>query len=119
MRKVWEIDNHNFPIVWVLFSNRIPILWYTSAYGKCMGFPYTYTYGKCNETHGMGNVWEIDTQTFPIVWVLFFPSDSHPLVYFSIWEMHGFPHKFPRVQENATKPVVWGKSGKSIMILFP
>ena len=39
---------------------------------------------------------------FTLVWVLF----SHPMVYFSI------PHKFPTVQENATKPMVWGKSGK-------
>ena len=36
-----------------------------------------------------------------------------------IWEMHGFPHKFPTVRENATKPMVWGKSGKLILILFP
>ena len=47
----------------------------------------------------------------------FLPSDSHPMVYFSIWEMHGFSHKFPTVQENATKPMVWGKSGKLILIL--
>ena len=46
---------------------------------------------------------------FTLVWVLF----SHPMVYFSI------PHKFPTVQENATKPMVWGKSGKQILILFP
>ena len=25
------------------------------------------TTGKCNKTNGMGNVWEIDTDTFPIV----------------------------------------------------
>ena len=36
-----------------------------------------------------------------------------------IWEMHGFLHKFPTVRENATKPMVWGKPGKSITILFP
>ena len=29
---------HTFPIVLVLFSHPIPILWYTSAYGKCIGF---------------------------------------------------------------------------------
>ena len=32
--------------------------------------------------------------------------------------MHGFPHKFPTVPENATKPMVWGKSGKSIIITW-
>ena len=48
----------------------------------------------------------------------FFPSDSHPVVYFSIWEMHGFPHQFPIVQENATKLIVWGEPGKYVLILF-
>ena len=36
-----------------------------------------------------------------------------------IWEVHGFPHKFPTVRENAIKPMVWRKSGKLILILFP
>ena len=36
----------------------------------------------------------------------FSPHDSHPMVYFFIWEMHGFPHQFPIVQENATKIIV-------------
>ena len=31
--KVWEIDNHTFPRVWMLYSHLILILWYTSAYG--------------------------------------------------------------------------------------
>ena len=26
--------------------------------------------------------------------------------------MHGFSHQFPTVRENATKLIVWGKSGK-------
>ena len=33
--------------------------------------------------------------------------------------MHGFPHQFPTIQENATKPMVWEKSGKLILIFFP
>ena len=48
----------------------------------------------------------------------FFSSDSQPVVYYSIWEMHGFPHKFPTVWENATKSMVWGKSGKLVLIIF-
>ena len=32
--------------------------------------------------------------------------------------MHGFFHQFPTVQEIAAKPIVWGKSGKLILILF-
>ena len=49
----------------------------------------------------------------------FFLSNSHPMVYFSIWEMYGFPHKFPTVRENAAKAMAWEKSGKLILILFP
>ena len=30
-----------------------------------------------------------------------------------------FPHKFSTVRENATKSMIWGKSGKLILILFP
>ena len=138
------------------------------SYGKCMGFPINFPQYKCNRTHGMGKVQETDTHTFPIVWVLFshpmvyfsiwemhgfshrfptvwdnaikpivwgslghrysyfshsmgafFSSGSHPMIYFSIWEMHGFPHKFPTIRENATKPMAWGKSGKLIPTLFP
>ena len=84
------------------------------------GFPITsHSTGKCNKTYSMEKVWEIDNHTFPIVWVLFFPFDSHPMVYFSIWEMYGFSHKFALVRENTTKPMVWGKSRKLILILFP
>ena len=49
----------------------------------------------------------------------FFSTGSHPMIYFRIWEMHGFSHKFPTIQENATKPMAWGKSGKLIPIHFP
>ena len=49
----------------------------------------------------------------------FFALDSHPMVYFIIWEMHGFTHQFPTVRENARKPIVWGEPGKLVLILFP
>ena len=38
----WEIDTHTFPEAWVVFPHKIPILWYTSSYGKCMGFPINF-----------------------------------------------------------------------------
>ena len=44
---------------------------------------------------------------------------SHPIIYLIIWEMHGFSHQFPIVRENATKPIVWRKPGKLVIILFP
>ena len=40
------------------------------------------------------------------------------MVYFIIWEMHGFTHQFPTVQENATKPIAWGEPEKLVLILF-
>ena len=65
---------------------------------------YEESLGNCNSyfSHSMG---------------VFFPSDPHPTVYFTIWEMHAFPHPFPIVQENATKPIVWGEPGKLVLIL--
>ena len=118
--KVWEIDTRTFPIVWVLFSHQIPILWYSSSYGKCMGFPINFSqYGKMqqNPLNGvnLGN------------WYLYFPHsmgdfstyDSHPMVYFIIWEMHRFPHQFLIVWGNATKLFEWGEPGKQVLTLFP
>ena len=49
----------------------------------------------------------------------FFPLNSHPMVYFITWEMHGFPHHFSITWENAAKPIVWGEPGKLVFILFP
>ena len=49
----------------------------------------------------------------------FFPFDSHPMAYFIIWEMHGFPYQFPTLRENVTKPTVRGEPGKLVLILFP
>ena len=42
MGRTWEIGNHTFLKVWVLFSYPIPILWYTLAVEKCMGFPINF-----------------------------------------------------------------------------
>ena len=120
MGKVWEIDNHTFPIVWVLFSHPIPILWYTSAYGKCMGFPINFTqYGKMEQNPWYGESLGNRQSYFSHSMGVFFPSNSHPMVYFSIWEIHGFPHQFLIVCENATKSFVWGEPGKLLLMLFP
>ena len=74
---------------------------------------------KCNKTCAMGKVRKIDTHTFPIVWVLFLPLDFHPMVYFILRDMHGFRYQFHTLQQNTTRPMVWGKTGKLILILFP
>ena len=48
----------------------------------------------------------------------FFPLDSHPVVYFIICEMHGFPRQFPITWENAAKSIKLGEPGKLIPIFF-
>ena len=89
----WEIDTHTFPIIWVLFPIRFP------SYGIL---------------HYMKNAGV--SQSISLLGA-FFPLDSHPMVCFIIWKMHGFPHQFLIVRENATKPIVWGEPGKLVLIL--
>ena len=114
------IDTHTFFIVWVLFSHSIPILWYTSLYEKCMGFSMNFPqYAKMQQNPWYGeSLWNWYSYFFHSIGA-FFPSDSHPMVYFIIWEMHGFPHQFLIVRENATKLTVWDETGKLVLILFP
>ena len=44
----------------------------------------------------------------------FFPLDSHPMVYFVICEIHGFPHQYLIAWENGTKPIEMGEPGKLV-----
>ena len=84
------------------------------------GFPHKFPTVRENATKPI--VWG---KSWKLILILshsmgaFFPLDSDPLVYFTKWEMHRFPHQFPIVQENATKPIVWGEPGKLVLILFP
>ena len=91
-----------------------------SPYGKCMGFPLNFPqYGKMQQNPWYGG------KSGKLILILFrqdrcfFQLDSYLMVYFSVWEMHEFSHKFPTLRENITKPMVWKKSGKLIVILFP
>ena len=68
------------------------------SYGVTLGNWYSYF------SHSMG---------------YFAPYDSQPVVYFIKWEMHGFPYQFAIVQENTTKPIVWGEPGKLALLPFP
>ena len=120
MGEVWEIDAHTFPIIWVLFSHPIPIQRYTSSYGKCMGFPINFPqYGKMQQNpwygESLGNWYSYFSHSMGAI----FQSDSHPMVYLIIREMHGFSHQFLIVRENATKPTVSAEPGKLVLILFP
>ena len=67
-----------------------------------------------SKTHQLGKTWDIGSHTFSIKWVLFFPLNSHPVVYFIIWEMHEFSHQFSIVWENTGKPNEWKKPEKLV-----
>ena len=72
MRRTWEIGTRTFPIVQVLFSHSIPILWYLHYVGNAWVFPsICHSSKNSNKTHRMGRTRETGTHTFPIVWVLF------------------------------------------------
>ena len=81
-RRTWETGAHTFPIEWALF------------------FHYR---GKIHQNNQMSIAWEISSHTFSVVWV-FFQLHSHPVVYFIIRKVLGFPHQFPIAWENVTKP---------------
>ena len=80
------------------------------------GFPHQFPIVQENATKSIiwRRTWEIGTQTCSIVWVLFFPLDSHFVVYFITWEMHVSSHQFPITWEKTAKPIEWGKSGKLV-----
>ena len=101
MGKTWEISNHTFPIVWVPFSLPIPILWYTSSYGKSMGFSINFPqFGKMQQNLSyradLGNWYSYFSHSRGA----FFPFNSHPVVY---EKYIGFPINFPqheKIQQN-------------------
>ena len=118
MRRTWETGNYTFPMIWLLFSDQIPLLWYTSLHGKCMGFLVNFPqHGKMQQNPL--NVKILGNQ-FPLFpqYRCFFPLDSQPVVYFIVWEMHGFSHQFPVARANVTKSIVWGEPEKLILILL-
>ena len=47
---------------------------------------------------------------------VFFPLDSHSMVYFTICEIHGFPLQFPIAWENAGKSIELGEPRKLVPI---
>ena len=109
-----------FPKVWILISHTIPILWYTSLYGKCKGFSINFPklekiqqnslYGK-----DLGNCYLYFSHSMGA----FFPLDSHPMILFITWEMYGFSNQFPIAWENSAKTIKWAKPRKLVLILFP
>ena len=104
MGKTWKISNETFPIAWVLFLHLIPILWYTSLYGKYMGFIINFPqYWKVQQNPSYGDDLGNWYSYFSHSMSAFFPFDSHSVVSFVTWEVHGFPINFPlhkKIQQN-------------------
>ena len=88
------------------------------------------------KTHRMGKAWEIDSWENPrkpivcgepgkLILILFpqhgcfFPLDSHPMLYFIIFKIHGIPHQLSRAWENAVKSIELGQPGKLVPIFSP
>ena len=79
-----------------VFSHSIPILWYTSLYGKCMGLLINFPqHGKMEQNllyrKKLGNWYSYFSHSMGA----FFSLGSHPMVYFIIWEIYVFSHRFP------------------------
>ena len=72
-------------------------------------------------SHNFGKVSENHRNWFPYFFHkmgAFFPLYSHPVVYFIIWEMHGFSHQSPMAWEmhgfSHQSPMAWEIAGKPI-----
>ena len=124
------LDSHTvvYLIIWEMhrFSHQFPIAWKKVEKSIELEKPWDLFPGKAWE-FGSG-----ENPTKPIVcgelenlysyfshsMGAFFPLDSHPMVYFIICEMHGFPRQFPITWENAAKSIKLGEPGKLISIFF-
>ena len=74
----------------------------------------SHSIGKGSKTQQIGKAYEIGSHTVSIVWV-FFPLDSHPMVYFIVREMHVLSHRFPISWKRQQKP----SNGESLGNWFP
>ena len=65
------------------------------------GFPHQFSIALGNAAKPIkwGKSGKLVPTLFP-QYGCFFSLDFHPVGYFIIWEMHGFPHQFPKAQEN-------------------
>ena len=75
----------------------------------------SHSIGKCSEIHRIGKLIPI---SFPKNMGTFIPSDSHLMVHFTIWEIHGFSHQFLIARENAAKSTREFSASFSTVLLF-
>ena len=112
------------------FSHYIPILWYTSSNGKCMGVLISFPkYGKKQENpsnwKSLENYFSRKSYKNPSyveklgTWYSQFSHSSHSMVYFIICKMRGFLHQFPMAWENTAKSIKLKEPGKLVPIFSP
>ena len=107
MGRTWEIGTHIFPVVWVLFSIRFPCYGILHRMENAWVFSSNFPQHQKNEQNpsngkSLGNQFPY---FFHKMGVFFFPLDSHPVVYFIIWEMQGFSQQVSIAWEKRGKPI--------------
>ena len=70
--RTWEIGTHSFLMVWALFLIRFPCYSILHHVGNAWVSPSIYhILGKYSKTQQTEIAWEVDTNNFPKVWILF------------------------------------------------
>ena len=126
MERTWDTGTHNFPIVWVLFSHPILILWYTSSYVKWVSSPLISHSTRICKKNIMGRTWgtlgkpgrAVGSHTFPIVFVVF--SYLIPILWYT--SSLGKQMSFPSISHNIEKCSEMhqiGRPAKLVPILSP
>ena len=64
----------------------------------------SHSMAKCSKTHTMGEIWHMDAQTYPKVWLILY--HQIPPLFYIIWEMIGFSHLFLIARENVAKAIL-------------
>ena len=100
------------------FSPPVPILWYTSSYGKWISLPINFPQHRKipqiqSYWENLGNQYSYFSHNMGACFLL----DSHLMMHLIIWEMNGFPHQFPIEQENAAKSIKLEEHAKLVPIL--
>ena len=90
--------------------------------GNAWVSPYiSHSTGKCNKTHGMGKVCEIDTNAFPIVWVLIshrVPSYGIPCHTRNVWVSLHISHSTGKCNKSHGIAKVWGIDTHTFFIVW-
>ena len=111
VRRFWEIGTRTFPMVCVLFSHPVIILWYTSSQ-EMHGFSYQFLIAW--KDAAKPTLWGRPGIKIPIFSqskATFLLSYSHRMVFYTTLKIHRFSHQFLRAWVNVAKFVLWEDRG--------